>query len=76
MRLHFFNSAVIANSKMDYSLSPLGAQNNGTGAASQTLLTGVRLRLRCRLEPQVDQARNMSIGEHRHCCATKNLSFP
>ena len=22
------------------------------------------------LQPQVDQARNMSIGEHRHCCVT------
>ena len=30
-------------------LSPLGAENNDVGAASQTLLTGVRLRLRRRL---------------------------
>ena len=32
------------------SLSPLGAQNKHFGAASQTLLTGVRLRLRYRLQ--------------------------
>ena len=24
-----------------------------------------------RIEPQVAQARNISIGEHRHCCVTK-----
>ena len=31
------------------SLSPLGAQNNDIGAASQTLVTEVKLHLRCRL---------------------------
>ena len=32
------------------SLSPLGAQNGDLGAASQTLLTGNKLRLRRRLQ--------------------------
>ena len=37
-------------------LSPLGAQNKNHSAASQTLLTEVKFRLRCRLDTECNHA--------------------
>ena len=49
------------------SLSPFEAQNKYISTASQTLLTGVRVRLRCRLVFLGDNKQHLNNGNERLC---------
>ena len=52
---------LVASEEMNWQLvEPVGVQNKDVGSASQTLLTGIRLLLQCRLEKEGQTEMNSS----------------